>query len=129
MGLSANFPKESLISIGTVLGKLTKTGNFRLTIHCLDLISKIAKSKVIVKASSEMNFLYGHHLPKAGISKIVNAETRYDGVIVFDSSENPIGFGIIAHDPATFESLEPTANLILNFADIGEYLRSEDSLS
>ena len=41
-------PRRKLISIGTQIGKFTKTENFRLTIQCLDLIAKYAKNKVLL---------------------------------------------------------------------------------
>ena len=50
-GSASNIPKKKLMSIGTQIGKFTKTENFRLTIQSLDLLSRYAKNKVFFSLS------------------------------------------------------------------------------
>ena len=41
--LATNMSRDNLISVGTCMGKFTKSGKFHLTIHCLDYMSEYAK--------------------------------------------------------------------------------------
>ena len=43
---AARVQRRKLMSLGTQIGKFTKTQNFRLTIHSLDLLARHAKNKV-----------------------------------------------------------------------------------
>lgn len=56
---SSNFQRKNLFLSGTMVGKFTKSGNFRLTIQSLEIIAKYAQHKVWVKSNSEMSYLYG----------------------------------------------------------------------
>ena len=40
----------------------------------------------------------------------------------------PLGFGLTAQSTDKCRDLEPTANVVLHQADVGEYLRLEDEL-
>lgn len=129
MKLSTNIPKDKLISLGIILGKFTKKKNFRLSIQCLPVLSDYALNKVWLKPSSEMSFLYGHHVPKAGVQKITQDISQYCGVVVFNTSDIALGFGITAQKSELLESMATTSAFILHQADIGEYLRDESRLS
>ncbi|KAK4964212.1 ribosome biosynthesis protein nip7, partial [Elasticomyces elasticus] len=59
--LATSVARDSLLSLGTCLGKFTKTGKFRLHITALDVIAPHARYKVWVKPNGEMPFLYGGH--------------------------------------------------------------------
>ena len=59
LNYSSNFQRKTLFMPGTMIGKFTKTGNFRLTIQSLEILAKYAQNKVWVKSNSEMSFLYG----------------------------------------------------------------------
>lgn len=41
----------------------------------------------------------------------------------------PLGFGALAHGTAACRKLDPTAVVAFHQADVGEYLRSEDTLT
>ncbi len=45
---------------------------FKLHITALPHIAQYAKNKVWVKPSSEMRFLYGNHVLKAGLGRITD---------------------------------------------------------
>ena len=44
-----HFEKKKLISIGTCIGKFTKTSKFRINITAIDYLSKFAKYKIWLK--------------------------------------------------------------------------------
>jgi 60S ribosome subunit biogenesis protein NIP7 len=41
----------------------------------------------------------------------------------------PLGFGVAAHSTADCRKLDPTGVVVFRQADIGEYLRDEESLA
>ena len=127
--LALNFPSQNIAAVGTMLGKFTKKHNFRLTVHSLNVLSKFASNKVWVKVSSEMSFLYGHHIPKAGIDKMTESIPQYGGVIVFNTQGIPLGFGLMAQSSDAIEGLTATSIAVLHQVDIGEYLRDEKTLN
>lgn len=106
-------------------GKFTKGGRFMLQVTCLDYIAKYAEKKVWVKATGEQNFLYGNHVLKAHMAKITEGCERNQGVVVCTLSDMPIGFGILGRAPEEFKLMDPTAIVVINQADVGEYLRLE----
>lgn len=54
---------------------------------------------------------------------------QYAGVIVFNMSNVPLGFGIASHATEICRTLPPTSHVVLHQADVGEYLRQEDTLN
>ena len=56
--LATSIARDNLLSLGTCLGKFTKTGKFRLHITALDVIAPHARYKVWIKPNGEMPFLY-----------------------------------------------------------------------
>ena len=117
------------LNTGTCFGKFSKKGNFRLHITSLDYLAQYATYKVWVKSNAEMSFLYGNHVPKAGLGRITEGTSQYQGVVVFSMSNMPLGFGVAAQPTQVIQSLEPTAIVVLHQSDIGEYLRAEEELS
>ena len=126
--LASNIGRENLISVGTCFGKFSKNGKFRIHITCLDYMSQYAKNKVWVKSGAEMSFLYGNNITKAGLGRITDGTLQYSGVMVYNMSDIPLGFGVAAQPTEYCRDLEPTSIVILHQADIGEYLRVEDEL-
>jgi len=121
--------RESLLSFGTCLGKFTKSGKFRLHITALDYLSQYAQYKVWLKPSAEMSFLYGNNVLKSGLARITESTPQYSGVLVYSMSDIPLGFGVAAQSTDACKDLEPTGNVVLHQADIGEYLRGmEDDM-
>ena len=128
MKLATNISRENLISLGTCFGKFTQGGKFRLNVTCLDYLSQYAKNKVWVKQGAEMSFLYGNHVTKAGLARITEGVPQYGGVVVYSLSDIPLGFGVAAQPTEYCKDLDPTSNVVLHLGDVGEYLRTEDSL-
>eukprot|EP00271_Cylindrocystis_brebissonii_P008699 TRINITY_DN23180_c0_g1_i1.p1 TRINITY_DN23180_c0_g1~~TRINITY_DN23180_c0_g1_i1.p1 ORF type:complete len:192 (-),score=34.44 TRINITY_DN23180_c0_g1_i1:82-657(-) len=120
--------REQLISLGSCIGKFTKSGKFRLTITGLDVLAAHAKHKVWLKPSSEMSFLYGNHVLKSGLARITEGTDQYQGVIVYSMSDIPLGFGVAAKSTQDCRKLDPNAIVVFHQADVGEYLRMEDDL-
>ena len=85
--------------------------------------------KVWVKPSSEMTFLYGNHIIKAGVQRITEDMPQYAGVVVLSMSNAPLGFGVAAHPAERLKDLDGTAVAVLHQSDVGEYLREEESLT
>jgi len=128
MRKATNIDRKHLGSIGTCFGKFTKSNQFRLHITCLDYLSQFAQYKVWVKPSSEMSFLYGKHILKAGLGRITENTPQYQGVVVYSMSDIPLGFGTTAKSTQECRKLDPTGVVCYNQADVGEYLRDEDSI-
>lgn len=120
--------RKLLMSVGTCFGKFTKTLKFRLHITALDYISQYAKYKVWVKPSSELSFLYGNNVLKAGLGRITENTPQYQGVIVYSMSDVPLGFGVTAKTTQECRKLAATDVVLYHQSDVGEYLREEDTL-
>lgn len=125
---ATNVGNDHLASLGTCIGKFTKTGKFQLTITCLDLLAAYAKFKIWLKPSAEQLFLYGNNVLKSGLGRITDNTPQYAGVVIFSMSDVPLGFGLAAKSTQDCRKLQPNDIVVLRQADIGEYLRTEDEL-
>uniref|UniRef100_A0A7S2S5A9 60S ribosome subunit biogenesis protein NIP7 homolog n=1 Tax=Eucampia antarctica TaxID=49252 RepID=A0A7S2S5A9_9STRA len=129
MKYSASISRDNILHFGTCLGKFSKSGKFRLHVTALDYLSQYAKYKVWVKPSAEMSFLYGNNILKSGLARITESTPQYAGVVVYNMSDLPLGFGVSAQNTEACKDLEPMGNVVLHQADIGEYLRGvEDDM-
>ncbi|GMM50486.1 ribosome biosynthesis protein [Starmerella bacillaris] len=126
--LATSVARPNLLSLGTCLGKFTKTNKFRLHITALQVLAPLAANKVWVKANGEMPFLYGNHVLKAHIGRISDDIPEHTGVLVFSMSDLPLGFGVSAKSTAEVRHAQPNAITVFRQSDIGEFLRDEDSL-
>lgn len=88
--LATSVARDSLLSLGTCLGKFTKTGKFRLHITALDVIAPHARYKVWVKANGEMPFLYGGHVVKAHVGRWSEDAPEHAGVVVLSMNDTPL---------------------------------------
>ena len=123
MKAATSINRDDLLQVGVCLGKFTKSGKFRLHITALEYLSQYAKHKVWVKPSAEMSFLYGNHVSKQGLARMTENTSQYAGVVVYSMSDIPLGFGVAAQSTEHCQQLDPTGNVVLHQADIGEYLR------
>lgn len=57
--LATSISRDALLSLGTCIGKMTKTGKFRLHITALPIIAAGARHKIWVKENGAQPFLYG----------------------------------------------------------------------
>ncbi|EEH04190.1 60S ribosome subunit biogenesis protein Nip7 [Histoplasma capsulatum var. duboisii H88] len=126
--LATAVPRENLLSLGTCIGKFTKTGKFRLHITALDVIAPHARYKVWIKPNGEMPFLYGGNIVKAHVGRWSEDCPEHSGVVVYSMDDTPLGFGVTARSTAEARRLDPTGIAAFRQADIGEYLREEDTL-
>lgn len=120
--------RPNLMSVGICLGKFTKTGKFRLHVTSLPVLAQNAKYKIWIKANGEMPFLYGNHVLKAHVGKMSDDIPEHAGVIVFSMNDIPLGFGVSSKSTNEARNLQPTSIVAFRQADIGEYLRDEDTL-
>lgn len=127
MRLATNVSRDKLASLGVCIGKFTHHKNFHLHISALNYLAKYARFKVWVKPSSEMSFLYGNHLLKAGLGRITENIEKGQGVVVYNMSDMPLGFGLAARTTADCRKAAPTDIVVLNQADLGMYLRAEET--
>ncbi|XP_070617827.1 60S ribosome subunit biogenesis protein NIP7 homolog isoform X2 [Erythrolamprus reginae] len=127
--LATNIPRGSLVSLGTCFGKFTKAQKFRLHITALDYLSPYAKYKVWVKPGAEQSFLYGNHLLKSGLGRITESTAQYQGVVVYSMADVPLGFGVAAKTTQECRKVDPMAIVVFHQADIGEYIRHEETLT
>ncbi|OCK82896.1 60S ribosome subunit biogenesis protein NIP7 [Lepidopterella palustris CBS 459.81] len=126
--LATSVARDRLLSLGTCVGKFTKTGKFRMHITALDLIAPHARYKVWVKPNGEMPFLYGGNVVKAHVGRWSEDCPEHQGVVVLNMSDTPLGFGVSARSTAEARRLDPTGVTTFRQGDIGEYLREEDTL-
>ncbi|KAI6246194.1 60S ribosome subunit biogenesis protein NIP7 [Erysiphe necator] len=126
--LATSIPRDNLLSLGTCLGKFTKTGKFRLHITSLPILSEHARYKIWVKANGEMPFLYGGHVLKAHVGRWSEDCPEHQGVVVYSMNDVPLGFGVTARSTQETKKLDPTTITCFRQADCGEFLRDEDSL-
>ncbi|KAJ3660030.1 hypothetical protein Zmor_011686 [Zophobas morio] len=126
--LAENVPPTQLICAGTCFGKFTKTNKFRLHITALNYLAPYAQSKIWLKPSAEQQFLYGNHVSKSGLGRISENTEKYQGVLVYNMADLPLGFGVAARSTADCKHADPLASVCFHQADIGEYIRSEEDL-
>ncbi|RKP27386.1 cytosolic large ribosomal subunit protein [Syncephalis pseudoplumigaleata] len=128
MRRATSVARDNLASLGICFGKFTKTGKFRLQITALEYIAQYAKYKVWIKPNGEMPYLYGNHVVKAHLGRITEDTPEHQGVVIYSMADTPLGFGVTARSTADTRKLDPTAIVVFHQADIGEYLRQEDTL-
>ncbi|XP_033225432.1 60S ribosome subunit biogenesis protein NIP7 homolog [Belonocnema kinseyi] len=119
---------DHLVSVGTCFGKFTKSGKFRLHITALHYLAPYAEYKIWLKSSAEQQFLYGHHVSKSGLGRITEGTPQYQGVVVYAMNDLPLGFGVAAKSTADCKNADPMTTICFHQADIGEYIRSEETL-
>ncbi|NXU14395.1 NIP7 protein, partial [Pardalotus punctatus] len=151
--LAASVPRESLVAPGTCFGKFTKSQKFRLSVTALDFLAPYAKVghgppsrprasppaphnsapllqyKVWVKPGSEQSFLYGNHVLKSGLGRITESTAQYQGVVVYSMADVPLGFGVAAKSTQECRKVDPLAIVVFHQADVGEYVRNEETLT
>lgn len=84
--------------------------------------------KVWLKSSAEQQFLYGNHIAKSGLGRITENTPKYQGVVVYSMSDLPLGFGVTARSTTECKVSDPLTTVCFHQADIGEYIRSEETL-
>nr|CAG4645855.1 EOG090X0EWC [Lynceus sp. MCZ IZ 141354] len=125
---AAVIDSDNLICIGTCFGKFTKTRKFLLHITALDYLAPYAQYKMWLKPTSEQQFLYGNHISKSGLARITENTGKYQGVIVYNMADVPLGFGVAAKSTADCRHADPMTIVAFHQADVGEYIRAEDTL-
>ena len=127
--LCPTFAHKLLLSAGVCMGKFTKTGRFFLHITALQVLAPYAQSKVWIKPSAELGFLYGQHILKEGVKTMSEGTPKNAGVVVYNENDLPIGFGTALQSSVTMRNALPTIMAVARQGDLGEYLRSEMSIA
>ncbi|KAI6047772.1 secretory pathway protein Sec39-domain-containing protein [Pisolithus marmoratus] len=116
MRLSISVARPNLISLGTCFGKFSKSGKFKLHVTALDYLAQYARYKIWLKPNGEMPFLYGNHILKAHLGRITEDTPEHQGVVVFNMSDTPLGFGVTARSTVDTRKLDPTAIIVFHQA-------------
>jgi hypothetical protein len=94
-----------------------------------------------------MSFLYGNHVLKAGVGRVTDGVQQHCGVVVVNMADVqpsslfvatafvfeitllqvPLGFGVMSKSGVEIRGFGPTDIVVLHQADIGEFLRDEDT--
>lgn len=88
--LATAISRPNILSVGTCLGKFTKTGKFRLHITALDVIAPHARYKIWVKPNGVMPFLYGGNILKAHVGRWSEECPEHQGVVVLGMDDVPL---------------------------------------
>jgi 60S ribosome subunit biogenesis protein NIP7 len=88
--LATSVARDNLLSLGTCVGKFTKTGKFRIHITALDVIAPHARYKVWIKPNGEMPFLYGGNVVKAHVGRWSEDCPEHQGVVVYSMNDTPL---------------------------------------
>ena len=111
MKLGISVARPNLVSLGTCLGKFSKSGKFKLHITSLDYLAQNAKYKVSeafvftasyltskievwIKPNGEMPFLYGNHILKAHLGRITEDTPEHQGVVIYSMNDVPLVNGL-----------------------------------
>ncbi|XP_010365998.1 60S ribosome subunit biogenesis protein NIP7 homolog isoform X1 [Rhinopithecus roxellana] len=129
MKLAANISGDKLVSLGSCFGKVTKTHKFWLHVTALDYLAPYAKYKVWIKPGAEQSFLCGNHVLKCGLGRITENTSQYQGVVVYSMADIPLRFGVAAKSTQDCRKVDPMAIVVFHQADIGEYVRHEETLT
>lgn len=65
---------------------------------------------------------------KAHLGRISDDVPEHAGVVIVNMADIPLGFGVSARSTTDCRRMEPTAIVAFHQADVGEYLRDEDTL-
>ena len=88
--LATSVARDSLLSLGTCIGKFTKTGQFRMHITALDVVAPHARYKVWIKPNGEGPFTYGGHILKAHVGRWSEDVPDHQGVVVCSMNDIPL---------------------------------------
>ena len=72
---------------------------------------------------------YYSTFPLTGLGRITENTPKHHGVVVHTMSDIPIGFGVASRTTAECRHADPLATIVFHQADVGEYIRSEDTLT
>lgn len=65
---------------------------------------------------------------KAHVLRMSEEVPEHAAVVIFNSTDVPMGFGVMARQAGDIRKLEPTGVAVFHQADCGEYLRDEESM-
>lgn len=120
--------RGQIVACGSILGKMTKSENFRVAVTAVHTLHRYANHKVWIKSSAEMNFLYGNNALKSHVHKVSENIPLNAGVFVYNAHDLPLGFGVMAVNPASYSRANGGDPVVLAQADNGEYIRNEKNI-
>ncbi|NXO68612.1 NIP7 protein, partial [Phainopepla nitens] len=126
--LAASVPRESLVAPGTCFGKFTKSQKFRLSITALDFLAPYAKVEHGA-VPGRRGVLHGRRAAgeRPALRGPCRGGTRRAGLPHLPFV--PQGFGVAAKSTQECRKVDPMAIVVFHQADVGEYVRKEDTLT
>ncbi|KAL7063274.1 hypothetical protein AAHC03_01888 [Spirometra sp. Aus1] len=103
--------RKNLLSFGTCFGKFSKGGKFRLHITALPYLAPYAKNRIW-----------------SGLARVSEDIPQYDGAVIMSMNDIPLGFGVAAKSTSQMKNTDPMTIIAFHQADIGEYIRSEETI-
>lgn len=88
--LATSVARINLLSLGTCLGKFTKTGKFKLHVTALDVIAPFAIYKVWIKPNGEMSYCFGNNVVKAHVGRISEETPEHQGCVIYNMADVPL---------------------------------------
>ena len=126
---ASSVAKKNLMGIGVLFAKMTHHDHVRIQVTALEYLAQYSLYKVWIKPAQEQSFVYGNHITRAGLGRITENTPQYQGVAVFNMADIPIGFGVTAQGTLQCRKCEMNTTVLFHESDIGEYLRSESTLT
>jgi len=128
MKRAVSISRKKLISLGVCFGKFNRKGAFKVHVTALTYLAPYATYKVWLKPTAEQSFLYGNNVLKSGLARMTENTPQYQGVVVYNMNDLPLGFGATAKSTQDCRLLDPAAVTVFHQGDVGEYLRDESLL-
>ncbi|OAF71347.1 60S ribosome subunit biogenesis protein NIP7 [Intoshia linei] len=125
---ASSIKADNLLSFGICIGKFTKTHQFILKITSLHVIAPLFTNRMWLKPAAEQRFLYGRNIEKTGLARMTDTTQKYDGILMVSMNEVPLGFGLAAKSSTECRNTDPGTCIAFHQADVGEFIRNEDTL-
>ncbi len=79
-------------------------------------LTHVRHFQVWIKPNGEMPFLYGNHVLKAHLGRITEDTPEHQGVVVFNMSDTPLGFGVTARSTEGTRKVDPSGIVVFHQA-------------
>ena len=126
--LASQIQRKDLTAIGVCIARITHHGNIRIIVTALGIIAQYATYKVWVKPNQEQSFVYSNNVTRTGLGRITENAPQHQGAAVFSMNDIAMGFGVTALSTLQCRRSENNAIVLFHEADIGEFIRSEETI-
>lgn len=121
---AGNFLKKKIATLGTCIGRLTKSGKFFILIPFQIFTENLDKRKFVsLTNKGEAAFTYGSNVTRYMIHEVSNSLKKGDGVVLKGLHGVVLGLGELMKSEAFMKVSNEREVVIINHADIGSYIR------